>query len=71
MIPQLRKLAEEEKLKVIDLYAAMKDQGGNVPDKVHPNDAGYRRMAAVICKTMTGKEPELDLLPSLEMGLRR
>ena len=71
VIPQLRKLAEEEKLKVIDLYAAMKDQGGNVPDKVHPNDAGYRRMAAVICKTMTGKEPELDLLPSLEMGLRR
>ena len=70
VIPELRKLAEEEKLPLIDLYAPMKDQGGNVPDKVHPNDAGYRRIAAIISKTLTGKEPELDLLPSLEPGLR-
>lgn len=60
VIPELQKLATEEKLKVIDLYEPMKGQSSNVPDKVHPNDAGYRVMAAVLAKALTGKEPQLD-----------
>lgn len=62
VIPELRKAARAEKLRVIDLYTPMKDQAANVPDKVHPNDAGYRIMAATIAKALTGKEPQLELL---------
>ncbi len=66
IIPALKQLAEEEKLTTIDLYAALKTHGDYFPDKVHPNDNGYRIIAAVIAKALTGKEPPLDLLPTLE-----
>lgn len=53
VIPELRQFARAEKLRTIDLYTAMKDQAANVPDKVHPNDAGYRIMAETIAKVIT------------------
>jgi lysophospholipase L1-like esterase len=53
VIPELRQFARAEKLRTIDLYTAMKDQAANVPDKVHPNDAGYRVMAETIAKVIT------------------
>lgn len=70
VIPELRKVVKAEKLRMIDLYTAMKDQSANVPDRVHPNDAGYRVIAATVAKAINGKEPQLDLLPSLEPGAR-
>jgi sialate O-acetylesterase len=71
VIPALKKFARDEKLRTIDLHKPMEGQIGNVPDKVHPNDIGYRTMAAVLAKALTGKEPNLDVLPSLEPGARR
>jgi lysophospholipase L1-like esterase len=48
IIPQVRKVAEENKCEVIDLYAALSDKAKLFPDKVHPNAEG----AALIAKAV-------------------
>jgi len=63
VIPALKEVATEKHLDVIDLYEPMTGKGALVPDKVHPNSAGYSVMAAAIYKGLTGKEADLSLLP--------
>ncbi len=55
VIPQLRKFAATEKLPVIDLNKPLLGHADMVPDKVHPNDAGYQLMAEVIAKALVRK----------------
>ncbi len=56
IIPELRKLAAAEKLPVIDLNQPMTGHAEMVPDKVHPNEAGYQLMAEVMVKSLVRKE---------------
>ena len=55
VIPELRQLATAEKLPVIDLNKPMTGHAEMVPDKVHPNDAGYQLMADVLAKALVRK----------------
>ncbi|MCR5159621.1 MAG: alpha/beta hydrolase fold domain-containing protein [Prevotella sp.] len=48
VIPSIRKLAEKNRLQVIDLHSAVTDEKLMTADKIHPNDRGARRMAEVI-----------------------
>lgn len=55
--PLIDKIAAEEKVREIDMYAALKDHLETLPDNVHPNAAGAGLMAKAACKALTGKEP--------------
>jgi acyl-CoA thioesterase-1 len=45
LTPMIKKIAEAEGLKVIDLYTAMTGEGALLPDGVHPNAIGATVMA--------------------------
>ena len=49
-------LAEEEKLTIIDMNAAMKGREDLIPDSVHPNTTGAGIMARTAFKALTGNE---------------
>jgi len=59
VIPAIEKLAKEEDLQVIDLYAALSGKSSLFPDQIHPNPEGAGLMAQAICKQLTGKSGEL------------
>jgi len=44
-VPIIRALAAEHGLPIIDVYAALTGVPDEFPDGVHPNDAGYERIA--------------------------
>jgi len=50
LVPAVKKIAEAEGLKVIDLYTAMTGEGALLPDGVHPNAAGATVMAHEVYK---------------------
>jgi lysophospholipase L1-like esterase len=52
VIPQLKEVAEEKKLGVIDLYRVLQGRGDLVPDKVHPNAAGYTLISEAVGKAI-------------------
>lgn len=58
VIPLIRTVADETGVRVIDLYSPF---GGRahlfLPDTVHPNDKGAKRLAAEIFHALTGREP--------------
>lgn len=54
IIPRLRRVAEERKLPVIDLHAALSDKPECFPDKIHPNAAGARLMAEAVGAALKG-----------------
>jgi len=66
VIPAIEKLAKEEALPVIDLYAALSGKESLFPDKIHPNAEGAGIMAKVICKVLAGKD--LDVVPAQYPG---
>ena len=45
IVPIQKKVAAELGLPVIDMHAMTADNSDEFPDNIHPNDAGYRRMA--------------------------
>ena len=47
-IPQVNQLAEEMGLGVIDVYAALKDFPELIPDRVHPNARGAKKIAEAV-----------------------
>lgn len=55
-MPVYAKLAEELKVDVIDMYAALDGKPELLPDRVHPNAAGAGEMAKAAAKALTGKE---------------
>jgi acyl-CoA thioesterase-1 len=55
VVPAIKKVAEETKINVIDLYAALADKPKLVPDKVHPNAEGATIMAQTVYGALTGK----------------
>jgi len=59
IIPAVEKLAKEESLPVIDLYAALSGKLSLFPDQIHPDADGAGVMAKAIFKVLTGKESDL------------
>ncbi len=54
-MPVLTKLAEELKVDIIDMYAALDGKPEFLPDRVHPNTEGAGEMAKAAANTLTGK----------------
>ena len=48
IIPLIKKTADELKLPVIDLYAALDNKAELFPDRVHPNDDGAKLIAKAV-----------------------
>lgn len=48
IIPDIRKVAQEENLFLIDLHSALDSKGEHFPDKVHPNAEGARLIAQAV-----------------------
>ena len=56
IIPAVKKAAEATGVKWIDLHAPLAESGGMFPDKVHPNDAGAKRIAELVAKEIQGSK---------------
>jgi acyl-CoA thioesterase I len=52
VIPIIKKIAETNKLHVIDLYNVMLNQPENFPDAIHPNEKAEKKMAEIIAKEL-------------------
>jgi acyl-CoA thioesterase I len=52
VIPIVEKLAQKNKLTVIDLYHGMSNQGRNFPDDIHPNEKAAKAMAGIIANAL-------------------
>lgn len=50
VIPVIKKIAERNRLQLIDLNTPLKDKNQFFPDNIHPNEAGAREMAAIVAK---------------------
>ena len=48
VIPIVERLAQKNKLTVIDLYHGLGNQGANFPDSIHPNERAAKFMAGII-----------------------
>lgn len=64
-------IAEKEKLPVADFYATCGEQDEladlSIDKALHPNDAGYKRMANILAKTMLKVYPDAELLANKKM----
>jgi acyl-CoA thioesterase I len=60
VIPQVKQVAREEALGLIDLYAAFENRPERFPDGVHPDARGARLMAERICRQLTGRMTTLQ-----------
>ncbi|OIP82439.1 MAG: hypothetical protein AUK44_07775 [Porphyromonadaceae bacterium CG2_30_38_12] len=50
IIPMVKKIAKQRKLKVINLYKTMSNHAEMFPDKIHPNQQGAMRIAKRVAK---------------------
>lgn len=64
-------IAKKEKLPVADFYSTCGEQdeleGLSIDKALHPNDAGYKRMANILAKTMLKVYPDAELLANKKM----
>ncbi|HRZ96201.1 MAG TPA: GDSL-type esterase/lipase family protein [Paludibacter sp.] len=56
VIPIIKKIANQNKLPLIDLYTGMSNQKSNFPDNIHPNETGAKNMAMQIAKKISTNE---------------
>ena len=54
--PLIDEVAKESQAGLIDMYGALKDHPGTLPDRVHPNTVGAALMAKAAYRALTGKE---------------
>jgi acyl-CoA thioesterase I len=52
VIPMIKRIAEKNKLRLIDLYHPMMGQPDNFPDSIHPNEKGDKKIAEIIAKEL-------------------
>jgi lysophospholipase L1-like esterase len=52
LMPMIRQVAEEQKVPVIDLFAALSNHPDFFADGIHPNEKGAECIAAAICKNI-------------------
>lgn len=55
IIPLIKQTAEEMRLPIIDLYAALDGKPELFPDRVHPNDAGATLIAKAVFEAISKK----------------
>ena len=55
IIPLIKQTADEMKLPIIDLYAALDGKPELFPDRVHPNDAGATLIAKAVFEAISKK----------------
>ncbi len=53
VIPVLERIADEEQVRLIDIYTALDDQSELFPDGVHPNREGAARIAETVYQSFT------------------
>ena len=56
IIPVIKAVAADRKLKLVDFYSAFAGDSAMLPDGVHPNEAGAMKMAGIAFKAITGME---------------
>lgn len=57
VIPAVKKAADETKVTLVDMNAALSNHPEWFPDRIHPNADGARAIAATAFKAITGREP--------------
>jgi lysophospholipase L1-like esterase len=58
-ITEINRLASAKKLDIIDMHAALKDYPTLIPDRVHPNADGAKKMAEAAAKILLEKKSDL------------
>jgi pimeloyl-ACP methyl ester carboxylesterase/lysophospholipase L1-like esterase len=58
VIPAIEKVARVKRLRIVDINSALRNKVECFPDKLHPNEAGYKIIAKEIFKTLKGVEGE-------------
>ena len=59
-IPILDKLAEDNKLKLINLYQPLSNHADWFPDGIHPDEAGYKEIATVVSVALLKYQKEIE-----------
>lgn len=54
-IPLIKEVAKDTGAGIINMHAPLEEKAALLPDKVHPNAAGYTVMAATAYRALTGK----------------
>jgi lysophospholipase L1-like esterase len=57
VIPQIRQVAEQEKVTLIDLHTPLAGQKDDFPDRVHPNASGAKQIAQLIQQAIAAPSP--------------
>ena len=55
LIPTIKKVAQDAKLTVVDLYTALSGKPEMFPDKIHPNAVGAKLMARTVFSVLRRK----------------
>ncbi len=55
IIPIIKEVVKENKLKLIDLYTPLKSHPEYFPDTIHPNEEGSKQIARIIFQAITEK----------------
>lgn len=72
VIPQIRIIAKNKRLTVIDMYKATSNMPANFPDKIHPNEKGARIMAETVLRLLRSDRVTSKYFPDvLPMDTRR
>lgn len=58
VIPKIKKVANAEKLKTINLYKSLKGFDKHIPDGVHPDDVGAEQIARTVYKAIRKYRPK-------------
>lgn len=59
----IRRVAELKKCELVDFYSPFKHRPELFPDKIHPNKEGYRKLAEVVYRYISGNYGGLQLPP--------
>lgn len=59
----IRRVAELKHCELVDFYTPFKHRPELFPDRIHPNKEGYKMLAEVVCRYLTGNHGGLQLPP--------
>lgn len=59
----IRRVAEIKQCELVDFYSPFKHRPDLFPDKIHPNKEGYRKLAEVVYRYISGNYDGLQLPP--------
>ena len=70
VIPAIEKVAKTKKLKIVDLYNALSNKLALFPDKLHPNEEGYKMIAKEVYQSLKGAvaQDKLQAFPGRKLS---